>query len=535
MIKTLSVHKTKQLIGKQIEYALVDVREREEFSQEHQLLSCCIPYSRIEEYIEQLIPCKKIPIIFTDSGQNIFLRSERAARVASNLGYTDVYIQEGGLKAWKAEGYETFEGVNVLSKAFGELVAEECHTPLTKPEELDAMVKSGKKVKILDVRPYTEFNNMCIPKGVNTPGSEVLYRLADLISDDDTHVLVNCAGRTRGIIAAQSLINAQVPNTVSALKGGTMGWELANLKLEYGQERYTPFPSQTSIDIACERAAKVASTVGVKYVDHDTVQQWQSEASDKTLYILDVRQQQEFEKSHYPGAKHSEGGQLVQATDEYAAVRCARYVITDDTNARANTAASWLTQMGYPNVYVLKNAAPYFDISSDQVIANKNVTKQLIDNIISIKELSQQYIHNDVLIIDVGSSDTYSKGHIPNSVWVPRSRISLIRNLKRKLKTIVIVSDDLVHAQHTLFEAKLMWPELNVLMLNTVREKWGEKGYPIATGIESALCDIDDIWYKPYEDTNAKIEDMQGYFDWEYGLVEKIKRDGDAHFYIANK
>ena len=61
MAKKLSVQRIKSMIGKQVEYALIDVREQEEFSKEHQLLSCCIPYSRIELSIERLVPSKKTP------------------------------------------------------------------------------------------------------------------------------------------------------------------------------------------------------------------------------------------------------------------------------------------------------------------------------------------------------------------------------------------------------------------------------------------------------------------------------------------
>ena len=42
----------------------------------------------------------------------------------------------------------------------------------------------------------------------------------------DTMVIVNCGGRTRSIIGAQSLINAGVPNKVVSLKDGTMAWHL---------------------------------------------------------------------------------------------------------------------------------------------------------------------------------------------------------------------------------------------------------------------------------------------------------------------
>jgi len=58
-------------------------------------------------------------------------------------------------------------------------------------------------------------------------------------------------------------------------------------------------------------------------------------------------------------------------------------------------------------------------------------------------------------------------------------------------------------------------------------------GQAFATPVSSlptALCAEDDVWYKPYTDINVKPEAVQGYFDWEFGLVERIKKDGDVRF-----
>jgi len=42
------------------------------------------------------------------------------------------------------------------------------------------------------------------------------------VDHDETLVVVNCAGRTRSIIGAQSLRNANVANEVMALRNGTI-------------------------------------------------------------------------------------------------------------------------------------------------------------------------------------------------------------------------------------------------------------------------------------------------------------------------
>src|SRR3546814_10680542 len=81
---------------------------------------------------------------------------------------------------------------------------------------------------------------MNIPSGVCCPGAELVWRAGDAAPSPDTTIVVNCAGRTRSIIGAQSLINAGFPNRVVALRNGTMGWHLAGLKLEHGNRRHAP-------------------------------------------------------------------------------------------------------------------------------------------------------------------------------------------------------------------------------------------------------------------------------------------------------
>ena len=115
---------------------------------------------------------------------------------------------KGGLKAWRDAGYEVFTGVNVPSKAFGEVVEHDNDTPRIDAADLQKLIDAKTDMVILDPRPMPEFNNMSIPGGIDCPGAELVYRVKDLAPDPETLVVVNCAGRTRSIIGAQSLINA---------------------------------------------------------------------------------------------------------------------------------------------------------------------------------------------------------------------------------------------------------------------------------------------------------------------------------------
>ena len=153
------------------------------------------------------------------------------------LGWADVTVLEGGVAAWP---HTRYSGVNVPSKAFGEWVERRFGTPHLTAVELHERFERGERMVVLDSRPLREFRRMSIPGAVDCPGAELVYRVHDLLDDDATTVVVNCAGRTRSIIGAQSLRNAGVPNPVFALEGGTMGWELAGFGVTSGCEQHVP-------------------------------------------------------------------------------------------------------------------------------------------------------------------------------------------------------------------------------------------------------------------------------------------------------
>src|SRR4029079_11696515 len=83
-----------------------------------------------------------------------------------------------------------------------------------------------------DSRTIEEFNRFHVPGAVSCPGAELVHRFADLVPDAETLVVVSCAGRTRSIIGAESLIAAGVPNRVVSLQGGTQAWRLSGPDLE---------------------------------------------------------------------------------------------------------------------------------------------------------------------------------------------------------------------------------------------------------------------------------------------------------------
>jgi rhodanese-related sulfurtransferase len=251
----LSPATVKTMLADGEELALIDLREELPFSQSHLLWARNVPLSRLELQFPRLVPRLTTRIVLCDDNDGLV---GRAAQILSDAGYSSLACLDGGTDAWAAAGYVLFSGVHVPSKAFGEFVEHDSGTPSVSAIELAALMRDGADLKILDSRPFDEYARVSIPTGINVPGAELVMRARDVVPSPDTMIVVNCAGRTRSIIGAQSLINAGVPNKVVALRNGTMGWHLAGLVCDKGKSARAPAVSNNGLTWAKPAAEAVA-------------------------------------------------------------------------------------------------------------------------------------------------------------------------------------------------------------------------------------------------------------------------------------
>ena len=102
------------------ELALPSIAPEEgQFGVAHMLYAIPLPYSVLEMRLRPIGPA---PLYANRIGRRGDGVGERAAKRMDVLGYSNVAVLEGGMDAWADAGYEVFMGVNVLCKAFGEVV-----------------------------------------------------------------------------------------------------------------------------------------------------------------------------------------------------------------------------------------------------------------------------------------------------------------------------------------------------------------------------------------------------------------------------
>ena len=518
-LRPLTAATVKGMLGDGAELALIDVREELTFSQNHLLWARSVPLSRLELRFARLVPRLTTRIVLIDENDGLVAR---AAVILASAGYTDLSYLDGGVAAWTAAGFVLFSGVHVPSKAFGEFVEHDSGTPSVSATELAAMMRDGTQLKVLDSRPFDEYSRVSIPTGINVPGAELVLRVRDIVPSPDTTIVVNCAGRTRSIIGAQSLINAGVPNKVVALRNGTMGWHLAGLTCDSGRSDRAPDFSSAGAAWAKSAAETVAGKFGVERVGRAQVEAWRKDAT-RTTYIFDVRDPTEFTAGHFPGAISAPGGQLVQATDIYAGTLGARIVLSDDREARALMTASWLKQMGWNDVYVLPEAGNETGQAKPKVLGTPAADAAI--------DPGKALEIDDVTVVDLSTSPHYRHGHIPGAWFAIRGRLDRALKKIEMRGTLVLTSEDGVLAGLAVEEARAL-TKASVRWLKGGNAAWAAAGFPLSTS-EQMADDAVDVWLKPYERSSDTEAAMNAYLSWEVDLLERIKQDGTTQFLHA--
>jgi len=534
----LGVQQVKAMLKSGEVFAFFDVREEGEFSiKGHPLFATPLPLSRLEPRAFALLPDPATRIVLMDSGEpgedpQWAGRANRAAARLSQMGYTNLAVMNGGLKAWREAGYEVFTGVNVPSKAFGEVVEHDNDTPRIDAADVQKLIDSKADMVILDSRPMPEFNNMSIPGGIDCPGAELVYRVKDFAPDPKTLVVVNCAGRTRSIIGAQSLINAGLPNKVMALKNGTMGWHLAGLKVARGETKSFGPQGPEAAKFARSAAANIARRMAIRKIDMAGLRAL--EAKGGAIHRLDVRDPAEYAQGHLKGFRHAAGGQLVQATDQYVGARGATIVLHDNDGVRATMTAHWLLQMKWANTYVLDHKPAAGELTTEAeprfpagfaVPAAPQVTAGELD-----KSLGSS------LVIDLDTSLRYRDGHVPGAWFAVRA--GLARTVPEMLAKqsgvarIVLVSPDGEIAALAATEASEAAGAVPVAILAGGMKAWRDARLALESGHTRMADPPTDVWYRPYDFKQDVDAAMRQYLEWEVDLVPQVKRDGDANFSV---
>jgi rhodanese-related sulfurtransferase len=514
----ISVEALAALMRSDAPHAVLDLRERGTYERGHVFCSTSLPRRLLEFRLHDLVTAPATPIVLCDEDGTL---SALAIPTLAAMGYRDVRLLAGGLAGWRNAGRPLVQGVNVPSKVFGERTLHERKTPQITAAELDERIRRGDEMVIVDARTVEEYSRGCIPGAVHVPGGELVLRITELLRSPRTPVVVHCGGRTRSYLGVESLRRMELPNPIVALENGTMGWELAGLSLERQARRWMPAASARSRGIAEQVASRVAAEDRIAFLSPAAVRALWARREAENVQILDVRTREEYEAGHLPGAQWVPGGQAVQATDDAVAVRAASLVLVCDGRVRSIMTASWLARMGLPNVFVLEGGVPAWTASGGLLQAGPPASEPFGYEAArqQVQAVPPATLHavlagaDPPVVLDVGTSDAYVRGHVPGAAWLCRSRLELrVADVAadRARAIVTVCGDGRASTLAAVTLRELHYASTRVL--DGGAEAWVRAGLSLEPGTARLVDVPDDVAPKASERGRAA---MQAYLRWE--------------------
>lgn len=508
----------RKLCASGVPVALLDVRDPVEADRSHIPDMTNLPRNRIEFRVAQLVPDRSTALVLYCDGESG--RSVLAAKTLARLGYDNIQVLAGGLKGWVADGGTVYSGNNVPSKRFGEVVHHDNSVPSIEASALDDLIRNGSNIAIRDIRTPGEHADACVPQGISMPSFDIALHAHDLARDHDL-VVLHCAGRTRGIIATQTLREMGLDNVV-VLENGTIGWHLAGLQLWQGAPvSESPDPSAESVAYAEDAAAKMAQGAGVNRITSSELQDLLAREG-VNRYVFDVRGVHDYVQGHIPGSLALPGGQAVQRMDDFIVLRNAPIVLIGQGEATANLTATWLKRMGCTDVSVLEGGLERWVSEGGRLDKGRGNASPLgwqqvqsAARMISAEDLNRLLHDNQgVHLIDVDHSANFRKVRVAGASWLPRAWLELRINesVPERDATIVLVSADGKQACYAAFTLNEMG-YADVRVLDGGNRAWASKGLPVE---QNGIKHQDDELLPPYK---RGVQAMHDYIHWEKQLV----------------
>jgi rhodanese-related sulfurtransferase len=135
------------------------------------------------------------------------------------------------------------------------------------------------------------------------------------------------------------------------------------------------------------------------------------------------------------------------------------------------------------------------------------------------------------VLLDLGTSAKYVQQHLPGSYWVLRSVLAEALQQLPAAKRYVLSCESGELSRHAAADVvRLTGATVEVLHGGT--QAWQVAGLPLEQGATHLASARTDRYRRPYEGTDSPREAMQGYLDWEFGLVDQLARDGTHFFHV---
>ena len=390
------------------------------------------------------------------------------------------------------------------------------------------------EIALLDLRHEAAFATGHPLFAANMAADRIGLEAETRLPRKDVPIVVYDAGE--GLVpAAIDRLGALGYTDVRALEGGLQGWKRAGYELfqdvnsyakAFGElvesRRHTP-------SLSAEEVAALIS-------------------SKADIAVLDVRRFDEYETMNIPGSVSVPGAELVLRAGRVAPDPRTTIIVNCAGRTRSIIGTQSLINAGVANkVVALRNGTIGWTLASQDLehgadrrggiglFEGAQTNAREVAYRAGVKHITPEeaaalaaQTHRTLYRFDVRDSAEYAAGHLAGFRHYPGGQLVQEIDMAAPVRGArILLTDNMgVRADMTASWLAQMGWETCVI----------EGGYDggLETGPPKALPKPDPSrrYRRPYEGTDVDTGAMQAYLDWEYGLVEQLRRDATHGFFV---
>ncbi|MBR1201733.1 MULTISPECIES: rhodanese-like domain-containing protein [unclassified Bradyrhizobium] len=402
------------------------------------------------------------------------------------------------------------------------------------PQTIRATLLLRREIALLDVRHEADFATGHPLFAANMAAGRIALEAELRLPRKDVPIVLYDNGE--GLVAAAAgQLRALGYSNVAALAGGLQGRKAAGYEVfedvnsyakAFGElvesRRHTPSLS----------ADEVAALI-----------------SDKAnIAILDVRRFDEYATMNIPGSVSVPGAELVLRAGHAAPDPDTTIIVNCAGRTRSIIGTQSLINAGLPNkVRALRNGTIGWTLAKHDLEHGagkrggvgpfegaadnaRDVAYRAGVRHIGAAELAalEKDAHRTLYRFDVRDAEEYAAGHLARFRHYAGGQLVQEIDMAAPVRgaRIVLTDDKSIRADMTAsWLAQMGW---EVYVLDGGYEAPREVGPPHVV----PRPDPAHRYRRPYEGTGVAEQAMQAYLDWEYGLVDQLRRDGTHGFYV---
>lgn len=406
--------------------------------------------------------------------------------------------------------------------------------PSVTPSQVRSMLLLREEIALLDLRHEAAYATGHPLFAANMAAERIALEAATRLPRKDVPVVVYDAGEGLVALAADRL-RALGYTDVRQLDGGLQAWQIAGYELFQDVNSYAKAFGEL-VESRRHTPSLAADEVAALM------------ASKANIAILDVRRFDEYATMNIPGSVSVPGAELVLRAGSIAPDPETTIIVNCAGRTRSIIGTQSLINAGVGNkVMALRNGTIGWTLARQNLEhgADRRSGIGLFEGAetnarevayragvkrIGIEEVTalQAQTHRTLYRFDVRAAEDYAAGHIPGFRHYPGGQLVQEIDMAAPVRGARILLTDKLDVRADMTASWLAQMGWETYVLD------GGYDHRLEVGPAEILPkpDPSQRYRRPYEGTDVDTRAMQAYLDWEYGLVEQLRRDATHGFFV---